>query len=81
MQDKTVALVTGANRGLGFEISRQLGQKGMAVLIGSRNPENGGKAAEMLRGEGLDVRALTLDVSDGVSIKSAVEIIESYFGR
>ena len=81
MQDKTVALVTGANRGLGFEISRQLGQKGMAVLMGARNPENGEKAAEMLRGEGLDVRALTLDVSDGVSIKSAVEIIESDFGR
>jgi len=81
MVERKVALVTGANRGLGFEISRQLGQHHMTVLMGVRNPENGEKAAEALRGEGLDTRAIDLDVTDLASITSAVDAIRSDFGR
>jgi len=81
MADRKIALVTGANRGLGFEISRQLGQKGMTVLMGARDSEKGEKAAEMLHGEGLDTRAIALDVTDSASITSAVDAIRSDFGR
>jgi len=81
MNNKPVAFVTGANRGLGFEISRQLGQKSMTVLMGARDYENGEKAAEMLRGEGSDTRAIALDVTDSASVASAVETIRSDFGK
>ena len=77
MVERKVALVTGANRGLGFEISRQLGQHHMTVLMGVRNPENGEKAAEALRGEGLDTRAIVLDMTHSASITSAVGAIQS----
>ena len=81
MDEKLVALVTGANRGLGFEISRQLGQKKMVVLLGARDSEKGEEAAKALRGEGLDARAVTLDVTDSTSIASAGEKIRSEFGK
>jgi NAD(P)-dependent dehydrogenase (short-subunit alcohol dehydrogenase family) len=81
MDEKLITLVTGANRGLGFEISRQLGQKGMTVLMGARNSEKGEQAAKTLLGEGLDTRAIALDVSDYASIASAVERIRSDFGK
>ena len=81
MHDKRVALVTGANRGLGLEISRQLGQKGIVVLMGARNLQKGEKASETLRSEGLDTRANALDVVDSASITSAVEAIRSEFGK
>lgn len=58
-----VALVTGANRGIGLEVCRQLGRLEYSVLLGSRNLERGEEAAERLRGEGLSVMALKLDVT------------------
>ncbi len=75
MNDKTVALVTGANRGLGFEISRQLGQRGMTVIMGARDSGKGEDAAEILHIEGLDTRAVALEVTDSASIASTVEMI------
>ncbi len=81
MEEKHMALVTGANRGLGLEISRQLGTKGMMVLMGARDYEKGKQAAEMLRDEGLDTQAVALDVTDATSIASAVETIRSEFGK
>ena len=81
MVERKVALVTGANRGLGFEISRQLGQKGMTVLMGARDSEKGEQAAKMLRGEEFDTRAIALDVVDSASITSAVAAIRSEFGK
>ncbi len=81
MNDKTVALVTGANRGLGFEISRQLGQRGMTVIMGARDSGKGEDAAEILHREGLDTRAVVLEVTDSASIASTVEMIRSAFGK
>jgi NAD(P)-dependent dehydrogenase (short-subunit alcohol dehydrogenase family) len=81
MVEPKIAMVTGANRGLGFEISRQLGLKGMTVLMGARDSEKGEKAAVVLRGEGLDTRAIALDVTNPASITSAVDAIRSDFGR
>jgi NAD(P)-dependent dehydrogenase (short-subunit alcohol dehydrogenase family) len=76
-----VALVTGANRGIGFEICRQLGQRGYVVVLGSRDRERGEVAAARLRGEGLDVVGCQLDVADAASVESAVERMRREHGR
>jgi NAD(P)-dependent dehydrogenase (short-subunit alcohol dehydrogenase family) len=76
-----VALVTGANRGIGFEISRQLGQRGYVVVLGSRDRERGEVAAARLRSEGLDVVGCQLDVADRASVESAVERMRREHGR
>ncbi len=81
MVEPKIAMVTGANRGLGFEISRQLGKKGITVLMGARNSEKGEQAAKTLRGEGLETHAIALEVTDSASIASAVERIRSDFGK
>lgn len=69
-------LITGANKGIGFETARQLLKKGYYVYLGSRNVENGNKALEKLKAEGLtEVEVIQLDVSNADSIKAArVEI-------
>jgi NAD(P)-dependent dehydrogenase (short-subunit alcohol dehydrogenase family) len=76
-----VALVTGANRGIGFEICRQLGQRGYVVVLGSRDRERGEVAAARLRSEGLDVVGCQLDVADRASVESAVERMRREHGR
>ncbi|MCM5527101.1 SDR family NAD(P)-dependent oxidoreductase [Parasegetibacter sp. NRK P23] len=66
------AFITGANKGIGFETARQLLQKGFRVFIGSRNLENGLKAVDKFKEEGLtDVEAIPLDVTDNQSIQGA----------
>lgn len=70
-----VALVTGANRGLGFEVCRQLGAQGCRVLLGARDPAAGKAAAKTLRLEGHDVTALTLDLAQPSSIQAAADHI------
>jgi NAD(P)-dependent dehydrogenase (short-subunit alcohol dehydrogenase family) len=70
------ALVTGANKSIGFEVARQLAQKGVYVYLGSRNLENGKAAANKLRSEGLsNVEAIQLDVTDDESVKNACKDI------
>lgn len=64
-------LVTGANRGLGLEVARQLGALGSTVFLGSRDPGKGEAAAETLRGEGGDVRTVQLDVTSESSVEAA----------
>ena len=63
-----VAVVSGANRGIGLQVARELGLGGMTVLMGARDAERGEAAAARLAGEGLDVRAVGLDVTDQTSV-------------
>lgn len=76
-----VALVTGANKGIGLEIARQLAQQGGTVLIGARDAERGREAARTLQQEGLDARFLQIDVTDQASIDAAAAQIEKEFGK
>ena len=64
MTQKKVALVTGANRGIGLETARQLGARGIKVLIGARSEEKGLEAKSTLRNEDLDVEFVKVDVDD-----------------
>ena len=74
----TVALVTGANKGIGLETVRQLAAKGMTVFLGSRDAAKGEAAAKTIAG---DVRAIQLDVTDAASIAAAVATVEAAFGK
>ncbi|WP_030775484.1 SDR family oxidoreductase [Streptomyces sp. NRRL S-920] len=76
-----IALVTGANRGMGFEIARQLAEKGVHVLLSGRDTEAVAKAVEELRGSHLDVEALTLDLTSSDSISAAAAEVERAYGR
>jgi NAD(P)-dependent dehydrogenase (short-subunit alcohol dehydrogenase family) len=69
-----VALVTGGNRGIGFEVCRQLGRLGYEVLLGARDLAKGEEAAEALRGEGLNVTALQLDTTSEEDIARLGEL-------
>jgi NAD(P)-dependent dehydrogenase (short-subunit alcohol dehydrogenase family) len=76
-----IALVTGANKGLGKEVARQLAQLGITVLLGSRDPGRGEHAAAELRTDGLPVRPVRLDVTDADSVAAAAEQLRTRYGR
>ncbi|MBN3875977.1 MULTISPECIES: SDR family oxidoreductase [unclassified Nostoc] len=76
-----VALITGANKGIGYEIARQLGSRGATVLVGARDIRRGEKAADKLRFSEIHARTIQLDVSDQKTIDSAAKQIESEFGK
>lgn len=76
-----VALVTGANRGIGHEIACQLGKLGMTVLVGARDEGRGQEAARELGGEGIDARFVHLDVTDQDAVDAAARRIDEGFGR
>ena len=71
MAERLTALVTGANKGIGLEIARGLGRLGYRVWVGSRDPGRGEAAAAGLRGEGLEVQALRIDVINDASVARA----------
>jgi len=78
MPDKRIALVTGANQGVGFQVAKELVAHGVTVLVGSRNFERGEAAAAQI---GAGAIAIQLDVTDPASIAAAEERIRSEFGR
>jgi NAD(P)-dependent dehydrogenase (short-subunit alcohol dehydrogenase family) len=73
--------VTGANRGIGFEVSRQLARRGFTVVLGSRDPQKGERAAARLTEEGLSVLPRRLDVSEDESVEELAASIEAGQGR
>lgn len=77
----TIALVTGANRGIGLEVVRQLAQRGMHVILGARNLAQGEIAAQALTQEGLSVFPRQLDVTDQRSTDRLYANVTSDFGR
>jgi NAD(P)-dependent dehydrogenase (short-subunit alcohol dehydrogenase family) len=78
---KKVALISGANKGIGLETARQLGKQGVTVLLGARDLSKGEAAAAQLKSEGIDVRAVKLDVVNPADVKAVAEKIEREFGQ
>src|SRR5689334_3451828 len=76
-----IALITGANKGIGLEIARQLGVQGITVLLGVRDENRGREAAEKLQADRIDARAVQLDVTQQDTIDAAANYIENEFGK
>lgn len=76
-----IALVTGANKGIGYQTALQLGKEGVTVIAASRNKERGIKAVEQLKAEGIDVEFLQLDVDIEADIKFAFDYINNKYGK
>lgn len=78
---KKVALITGANKGIGLETARQLGKLGIAVLVGARDLAKGEAAVAELKKDGVDARAVKLDVDNPSDYAAVAKLIEKDFGR
>ncbi len=78
---KKIAFITGANKGIGFEIAKQLGQQGITVLVGARDAVRGKAATELLTNEGIDAHMIMIDVTDEESIKLAAESIAQHYAH
>ncbi|MGP4099903.1 SDR family oxidoreductase [Nonomuraea sp. KM90] len=76
-----IALVTGANKGLGLATARQLAERGCTVLLGSRDAERGAKAAGELAEAGLAVRPVRIDITDDASVAEAAAFVDREYGR
>jgi len=76
-----IALVTGANRGIGLEIVGQLARRGMTAVLAARSLAKGKAAAASLSAEGIEIPVIALDVTDGDSVRAAVADIIARFGR
>jgi NAD(P)-dependent dehydrogenase (short-subunit alcohol dehydrogenase family) len=77
---KKIALITGANKGIGLETAKQLAAQGVTVLLGARDLAKGEAAAAPLKAEGLDVRAVKIDVDDRADHDAIAAFIEKEFG-
>lgn len=76
-----VALVTGAYRGIGLEVTRQLARRGFTVVLTARDLSKAEAAADKLKGQGLEVAAAALDVSDARSVEEEARFVAERFGR
>ncbi|MBI1879807.1 MAG: SDR family NAD(P)-dependent oxidoreductase, partial [Chloroflexi bacterium] len=76
-----IALVTGANRGIGFEVCRQLAEHGLQVILTSRDATKGQEAVETRRREGLNLSYHPLEVTDLESVATLTEFVLKQFGR
>ena len=81
MAEPKIALITGANKGIGKEIARQLGLQGMTVLIGARDIGRGSEAADELKKMGITAHAVQIDVTAEPSIEAAAQAVERDYGR
>jgi NAD(P)-dependent dehydrogenase (short-subunit alcohol dehydrogenase family) len=81
MSEKTIVLVTGANKGIGYEIAAGLGALGWTVGVGARDKERREAAVEKLRAGGVDAFGVPLDVTDDASVAAAARLIEERTGR
>ncbi len=82
MQDgKKVALITGANKGIGFEVARRIAKAGWTVLAAARNEELGRQAAAKLQAEGLDVHFVHIDLNAHETAVAAADTIRNQFGK
>jgi NAD(P)-dependent dehydrogenase (short-subunit alcohol dehydrogenase family) len=78
---KKIALITGANKGIGFATAQALGKEGNTVLIGARSPERGKQAAKTLGEEGIEAEFVHLDVTDEETVAAAAKQVEERYGR
>lgn len=79
--DKKVALITGANRGIGFETAKQLGEKGVTVLVAARKASDAAQAAAKLTQQGIDAHGIKLDVTNAEDRAAAAKYVEKTFGK
>ena len=78
---KKVALISGANRGIGLETAKQLGEKGVTVVLGSRKLSDAEAAAAKLKSQGIDAYGIQLDVTKPADRTTAAKFIEEHFGK
>ncbi|MFJ4691891.1 SDR family oxidoreductase [Streptomyces sp. NPDC088766] len=76
-----IALITGANKGIGYETARQLGEQGAVVLVGARDEVRGKQAAAALADGGITAVPLHLDVRDAARVAAAAAFVEQRYGR
>jgi NAD(P)-dependent dehydrogenase (short-subunit alcohol dehydrogenase family) len=79
--NEKIVLITGANRGIGFETARQLAGKDFIVIIGARSEANGAEAVEKLKAEGFNADYVKLDTTDAETIKSAAQTVGEKYGK
>src|ERR1700730_5648291 len=77
----TIALITGANKGIGYETARLLGERGVTVLLGARDTAAGAEAEKKLADAGSQARHIPLDVTDEALVRAAADTIEAEFGH
>lgn len=81
MSEQKIALITGANKGLGFETARQLGRQNVKVLIGARDETRGREAVEKLQKEGFDAEFVLIDVTNEKTLEAVAEYVEKTYGK
>jgi len=79
--NKKITLITGGNKGMGFEMARELGHAGQYILIGARNENLGTEAVSKLIAEGIECETIQIDVTDSNSIQKSAKYIKNKFGH